>query len=96
MYAPRFIAIGHAAQYGARDEVTGYRLSVLATAETQGWLDHLLKPFEPWEQDYDFYIRVIDTQPEKVLDNWGPKIPVWGFVSTSGSLEVLETEDLPF
>jgi len=92
-YSPRFIAIGHAAQYGSRDEITGYRKEVLATAETEGWLNHLLKPYEAWEENSEFYIRVVETEPEKAPENWGPKLPRWGFITETGALEV---EELPF
>jgi hypothetical protein len=88
--SPRFIAIGWAPRYGSRDEIVGSIGSQLAVAETEGWLDHLL---QPWFDYDDLRIEVIDRNPEKVLANWGPKLPTAGFINAEGALEI---EELPF
>jgi hypothetical protein len=90
-FSPRFIAVGIAPRYGSRDEYVGTIASVLVTAETRGWLDHKLKAYEAWLEFGEFDIDIIDTEPEKVAANWGPK-PKYGF-SAPGPLVV---DDLPF
>ena len=87
MFEPRFVAVAWFPRHGSRDEVIFSEGYEIATAETRGWLDHLVNKYFGEDSGEDTQLRVHDNAPRS---EWSVEI------SEKKRRESEEQDDLPF